>query len=1021
MCSDKDTYRIMVFRPTWREFQNFSSYIELMEKQGAHRAGLAKVIPPPEWRARRKRCDENDIMSLKIPTPISQIARGNRGLYQLLNVENKRMIVSNYKTIAESDEFKTPGHFDYDDLEKKYWKNIMYKPPLYGADVSGSIMDKDVGVWNINTLGTILDYVIEDYGVRIEGVNTAYLYFGMWKSSFAWHTEDMDLYSINYIHEGYPKTWYAISPENGHRFERLANRFFPIQASNCPAFLRHKMTIISPDILKQYSIPYNKIIQKQGEFIITFPFGYHSGFNHGYNIAESTNFALPRWVEYGKRAVLCHCSRDSVKICMDTFVKRIQPEKYELWLKKNNVGAHPKDTYGTLEAPLISKSNILCNKNNTGNPKHNIKAGRKRCHGTLQSDSELPNDTTYANKAIDVSPSTSVQGLDKKEYEDEQLNDKQREVMENVLLKADEMDVTEVSYNNGKSRLLNKNHSVLEEITFTSGPGYCNGSDKISGKQIKYTRLETIKNPESKNKKNSKSTEKNVVASDQTINRTGSTIISFKENDHSIEKVMTISPIGVESLNSMNINRITEESRMNKCINKSIKDSTVFDKTLNNDHLLSKKCDSVNDNTHLNVVVTKSLPPSKLEKSRSSSVTISKTHMILKNQPSNMTSIFMTQTKKKIDLESTRNFFQPTLGPMQSKEEKHEIDGIQNKISDMFNNYCSFEVEQMYNIYRSMDDPHCSICMMLYHKKLTFNLDWQIIAKSFVLPNLKKPTIALFKHALSGSDKFFKEKLIRCEKCYLTVHKVCYGITVDTSSHWLCDRCMKNPRIVACVYCPLKGGALKEFKINGWSHVECHLFVHGSSPLTTNTFSTDFITNQKCVICNLTSGICFRCSESSCCAQFHISCGIFAGYDYQINQKRKHITLIHCNNHSYIPDKNRILHKNQKVWAKHLQHKRISECQIVKIDKTPLGIVQFSDGTISDSIKLKEIKNYANNFPPINKEIHLKSGDKGLFLGLNYKHIYSVEYNDGASDCLFSDDICSLDEQLNSSLQRKAK
>jgi len=47
---------------------------------------------------------------------------------------------------------------------------------------------------------------------------------------------------------------------------------------------------------------------------------------------------------------------------MDTFVKRIQPEKYELWLQKNNVGAHPKDTYGTLEAPLTSKSNISCNK-----------------------------------------------------------------------------------------------------------------------------------------------------------------------------------------------------------------------------------------------------------------------------------------------------------------------------------------------------------------------------------------------------------------------------------------------------------------------------------------------------------------------------------------------------------------------------------------------------------------------------------------------------------------------------------
>jgi len=37
--------------------------------------------------------------------------------------------------------------------------------------------------------------------------------------------------------------------------------------------------------------------------MITFPFSYHSGYNHGFNCAESTNFATKRWIEYGKRCL----------------------------------------------------------------------------------------------------------------------------------------------------------------------------------------------------------------------------------------------------------------------------------------------------------------------------------------------------------------------------------------------------------------------------------------------------------------------------------------------------------------------------------------------------------------------------------------------------------------------------------------------------------------------------------------------------------------------------------------------
>lgn len=161
--------------------------------------------------------------------------------------------------MANNSRQKPPNHFDYDDLERKYWKNITYIAPIYGADVSGSLTDEDCNIWNINKLGTILDYVNTDYGIQIEGVNTAYLYFGMWKTTFAWHTEDMDLYSINYLHFGAPKTWYAVPPQYGRQMEKLADKYFISSQKNCEAYLRHKMTLISPHILKQHNVPFDKV------------------------------------------------------------------------------------------------------------------------------------------------------------------------------------------------------------------------------------------------------------------------------------------------------------------------------------------------------------------------------------------------------------------------------------------------------------------------------------------------------------------------------------------------------------------------------------------------------------------------------------------------------------------------------------------------------------------------------------------------------------------------------------------
>ncbi|XP_047434282.1 lysine-specific demethylase 4C isoform X3 [Mugil cephalus] len=323
------TCKIMTFRPTMEEFKDFNQYLVYMESQGAHRAGLAKVIPPKGWKPRRT---YDDIDDLVIDAPIQQMVAGQSGLFTQYNIQKKPLSVQEFRRLANSDMYCTPRYLNYEDLERKYWKNLTFVSPIYGADVSGSLYDEDVDEWNIGHLNSILDVIEEDCGVSIQGVNTPYLYFGMWKTTFSWHTEDMDLYSINYLHFGEPKSWYAIPPEHGKRLERLATGFFPNSFKGCEAFLRHKMTLISPSILKKYGIPFDKITQEAGEFMITFPYGYHAGFNHGFNCAESTNFATLRWIDYGKVATQCTCSKDMVKISMEPFVKRFQPDRYPNWM-----------------------------------------------------------------------------------------------------------------------------------------------------------------------------------------------------------------------------------------------------------------------------------------------------------------------------------------------------------------------------------------------------------------------------------------------------------------------------------------------------------------------------------------------------------------------------------------------------------------------------------------------------------------------------------------------------------------
>lgn len=94
-------------------------------------------MPPAEY-VPRKAGYNIENLSVTIPAPIEQIVSGKRGVYQQINVQKRSMTVKQFHDLAVSERYQTPKHFDYDDLERKYWKNITYISPIYGADVSGT-------------------------------------------------------------------------------------------------------------------------------------------------------------------------------------------------------------------------------------------------------------------------------------------------------------------------------------------------------------------------------------------------------------------------------------------------------------------------------------------------------------------------------------------------------------------------------------------------------------------------------------------------------------------------------------------------------------------------------------------------------------------------------------------------------------------------------------------------------------------------------------------------------------------
>lgn len=252
------------YHPTLAEFQDPISYIFKIEKE-ASKYGICKIVPPvppspkktvianlnkslaaragsaegsnpkgsPTFTTRQQQIGFCPRRPRPVQRPVWQ--SGEHYTFQEFEAKAKGFEKSFFKKCTKKG---GGGALSALEIETLYWKATVDKPfsVEYANDMPGSAFvpwsGKKSGevsesvtlgetAWNMRAVsrsrGSLLRFMKEE----IPGVTSPMVYVAMMFSWFAWHVEDHDLHSLNYLHMGAGKTWYGVPKEAAVAFEEV--------------------------------------------------------------------------------------------------------------------------------------------------------------------------------------------------------------------------------------------------------------------------------------------------------------------------------------------------------------------------------------------------------------------------------------------------------------------------------------------------------------------------------------------------------------------------------------------------------------------------------------------------------------------------------------------------------------------------------------------------------------------------------------------------------------------------------
>ncbi|XP_070231972.1 lysine-specific demethylase 4C isoform X3 [Bos mutus] len=744
------------------------------------------------------------------------------------------------------------------------------------------------------------------------------------------------------------------------------------------------MTLISPSVLKKYGIPFDKITQEAGEFMITFPYGYHAGFNHGFNCAESTNFATVRWIDYGKVAKLCTCRKDMVKISMDIFVRKFQPDRYQLWKQGKDIYTidHTKPTPEStpeVKAWLQRRRKVRkasrsfqCTSSHSKRPKNEEDEKLSAIVGGAEGPTPDPDpgdlkDDGKPEEAVKLAnteaPSEGEASVSRMQL-DHNLSDNIR-FSGNVCLNTSVAEKIKAEAEQTCAAIPPSNLSEADESIF---------SGQVTSEESEPCKLPWPKSPESYS---------SVAESSSALTEEEESDVESRGNG--------LEPGEVPAVPSGQRNGFKVPSRT--------EGETKTAKSWR--HPLSK-------------------PPAR------SPMTLVKQQATSDEDLPEVPSI-------EEEVEETESWAKPLVHLWQTKSPNFVAEQEYNTAMGRMEPHCAICALLMpYYKPDSSNEENDS--------RWETKLDEVVTSGGKTKPLIPEMCFIYSEENIEYSppNAFLEEDgtslLISCAKCRVRVHASCYGIpSHEICDGWLCARCKRNAWTAECCLCNLRGGALKETKNNKWAHVMCAVAVpevrFTNVPERTQ-IDVGRIPLQrlklKCMFCRhrvkKVSGACIQCSYGRCPASFHVTCAHAAGVLMEPDDW-PYVVNITCFRHKINPNvKSKAGEKGisvgQTVITKH-RNTRYYSCRVIAVTAQTFYEVVFDDGSFSRDTFPEDIvsRDCVKLGPPAEGEVvQVKWPDGKLYgakyLGSNVAHMYQVEFEDGSQIAMKREDIYTLDEEL---------